>query len=194
MELNPLIWSAILMTLGLGLVVLEVFVPSGGVLGFLSVSALLASIGLAFYQGLEPGLVFLCVAALGVPSVLAIAFKWWPHTPMGRRLLLNIPTEDEVRPDTPLRRTLRQLVGKTGVAKTLMLPSGAVLIDGNTVDALSEGIPIDPGQRVRVIEVRGSRVVVRPIGEDEQDAAQTDDILSRPIESFGLDPFGEASA
>ena len=42
-------------------------------------------------------------------------------------------------PDTPERRTLRQLVGKLGVAKSVMLPSGAVLIDGQTIDALSEG-------------------------------------------------------
>jgi membrane-bound ClpP family serine protease len=86
------------------------------------------------------------------------------------------------------------MVGKTGIAKTLMLPSGAVLVEGFTVDALSEGIPIDPGQRVRVIEVRGNRVVVRPIGDDEPQVVQTDDVLSRPIESFGLDPFEEPSA
>src|SRR5262249_43991186 len=82
------------------------------------------------------------------------------------------------------RRSLRQLQGKLGVAKTVMLPSGAVLIDGQTIDALSEGPPIEAGQRVRVIEVHGNRVVVR-VADDAP--ASTDDVLSQPIESLGLD-------
>ena len=35
--MDPLVWSIILLVVGLLLVMLEVFVPSGGVLGFLSV-------------------------------------------------------------------------------------------------------------------------------------------------------------
>ena len=77
-------------------------------------------------------------------------------------MLLDVPSGDEVLPDSPQRRTLRQLVGKQGVAKTVMLPSGTVIVDGHSIDALSEGMPIEAGQRIRVIEVRGNRVVVRP--------------------------------
>jgi membrane-bound serine protease (ClpP class) len=95
-------------------------------------------------------------------------------------------------PDTPERRTLRQLVGKIGVTKSVMLPSGAVVIDGQTIDALTEGIPIEAGQRVRVIEVRGNRVVVRAAEDDETVA--TDDVRSRPIESLGLDSLEDPLA
>ena len=72
-----------------------------------------------------------------------------------------------------------------------MLPSGAVEIDGQTIDALSEGVPIESGQRVRVIEVRGMRVVVRP-ADDEPPT--TDDVLSQPIDSLGLEPFDDPLA
>ena len=34
--INPLAWAVILMVLGCGLAVLEVFIPSGGVLSFFS--------------------------------------------------------------------------------------------------------------------------------------------------------------
>jgi len=47
---------------------------------------------------------------------------------------------------------------------------------------------------VRVIEVRGSIVVVRPVDEsavDEKPRETQDDVLSRPIESLGLDPFDD---
>lgn len=184
--MDPLIWSAILLSLGVMLVVAEVFLPSGGILGFLSICTLVAAIVMAFYhRGAEMGFIFLAVTAVAVPVALALAFRWWPHTPMGRRLLLDVPTSEEVLPDTELRRTLRQLVGKSGVAKTVMLPSGAVVVDGQTIDALSEGMPIEAGSRVRVIEVRGNRVVVRP--DDRASEPAKDDVLSRPIESLGLD-------
>jgi membrane-bound ClpP family serine protease len=189
---DPLIWSALLLLLGLTLVIVEVFVPSGGILGMLSVGSMVASIALAFYhKGVEVGLIFLIVTSVAVPTALVLAFRYWPHTPMGRRLLLKVPRGDDLLPDTPQRRKLRELVGKLGVAKTLMLPSGAVVVDGRTIDALSEGMAIDAGQQVRVIEVRGSRVVVRPAEGTE---APSDDMLSQPIESLGLDSLEDPLA
>lgn len=190
--MNPLVWSALLLLLGLTLVVVEVFIPSGGILGFLSLGSLMAGIVLAFYHhGAQAGFVVLALTAVAVPTALIFAFRWWPKTPMGRRLLLDVPTSEEVLPDSPQRRTLRQMVGKIGVAKSVMLPSGAVLVDGQTIDALSEGPPIEAGQAVRVIEVRGNRAVVRASDDSPQ---STDDILSQPIESLGLDSLDDPLA
>ena len=117
---------------GLLLAVGEIFIPSVGLLGFLSVASMLAAIGLAFYtHGVGVGLLFLALTAVAGPVTLIAALRVWPKTPMGRRLLLDVPREDEVLPDTPLRRTFRGLVGKVGTANTLMLPSG-VIIDRGT--------------------------------------------------------------
>ncbi|HZZ28715.1 MAG TPA: NfeD family protein [Pirellulales bacterium] len=174
----------------------EIFVPSGGVIGFLSFVSIIAAIVMAFLQsGPTVGIMFLSVACIAVPAVLAAAFRLLPRTPVGRRLLPSIPTAEEVLPDSDDRRRLRQLVGRVGEAKSKMLPSGAVTVDGQTIDAMSEGQPIEPGQAVRVIEVRGTMVVVRPIDPASagdvrgKDAEQADDILSRPIDTLGLDPF-----
>ena len=189
--MTGLSWAILLLICGLVLIVLEVFVPSGGVIGFLSIAALMTAIGMAFYQsGLETGLAFVGVIAVAVPSLLALAFRWWPQTPMGKRLLLGVPDPNELLPDSPMRRTLKELVGHVGTAKSLMLPSGAVEIDGMTLDALSEGLPIEAGQRVRVIEVRANRIVVRPVDKDDT-PTDPGDILSQPLESLGLDPFDE---
>ncbi len=186
--MDPLVWSVLLLFLGLALVCVEVFVPSGGMLGFLSIISFVAGIVLAFYhRGPETGLLFLLATAVAVPAALAVAFRYWPKTPMGRRLLLDVPTSQEVLPDSPQRQRLKQLVGKRGVAKSVMMPSGAIQIEGQTVDALSEGIPIEAGQPVEVIEVHGTRVIVRPLDEDEASTAAGNDVLSQPIESLGLD-------
>jgi membrane-bound ClpP family serine protease len=189
--MDPLVWSILLMALGLLLVGVEMFLPIAGVLGVISVAAILVSISLAFYyRGLEVGFLFVVVAALGVPAVLAAAFRLWPRTPLGKHLLLQVPDPETVLPDSPQRRKQRELVGKTGVAKTLMLPSGAVMIGDDLVDAISEGLPIEAGQPVKVIEVRGGRVVVRRADPNEiQTPSKADDVLSQSIESLGLDPF-----
>lgn len=183
-------WAVLLLIIGLALAIMEVFVPSGGILGFLSLSSIVAAIVVGFMDGRSwIGMTVLSVAVFGLPSVLVFALKVWPSTPMGRRMLLGVPTGDEVMPDIPRQRSLKDLVGRVGYAKSKMLPSGAVSIEGRTIDAVSEGMPIEVRQRVRVIEVHGSRVVVRPLDEDEP--SQDDPDLSRPIDVVLLDPFDE---
>ncbi len=184
------------MLIGLALVMAEIFVPSGGIIGFLSFASIVAAIVMAFVEGgAAVGTGFLLVACVAVPVVLTMAFRFLPHTPMGKRLLPSIPTTAEVMPDSDERRLLRQLVGKHGLARSKMLPSGAVLIDGHTLDAMSEGQPIDAGQPVKVIEVRGNMMIVRLVDAAELTAEKkkqpADDVLSQPIESLGFDPFAD---
>lgn len=190
--MDPIYWSTLFLLLGLLLMLLELFVPSGGILGLLSVLAITSAIGGAFYQrGLETGLIFVLITVVLVPLILITAFKYWPHSPMGRRVLLGVPTEDEVLPRTEQSRTLKALVGKVGVAKSLMLPSGAISIEGLTIDALSDGPAIEPGSYVRVIEVRGNRIIVsqtdQAAGGSPPDDATPSDILNQPLDSLGLD-------
>jgi membrane-bound ClpP family serine protease len=193
--MNPLVWSSLLLAVGLILVVLEVFIPSGGIMGFLSVSAVVAAIVLAFvYRGLEAGLIFLSVAAVGVPTMLVLAFRYWPKTPMGKRLLLEIPSGDDVLPESTQKESLRRLVGKLGNAKTVMLPSGAVVVGERTYDAFSQGMAIAAGERIKVVGVQGHSLVVRPASDEEaaeHSDVRSDDVLSRPIESLGLGGIDE---
>ncbi len=190
--MDPLVWAGLLLLLGLSLVMVEVFVPSGGILGVLSVVAILSAIIMAFtLRGPMAGMTFLSVALFSVPVVLTLAFKWLPETPMGRRLLAALPTSDEVLPDSDERRQLRDLVGKVGRASSVMLPSGAVEVEGLTIDAVSEGMPIEAGQTVRVVSVRGTRVVVRAVSAEPEPAARADDILSQPFDQLGIDPFDD---
>ncbi len=194
--MDPVIWSGLLILVGLLLAVGEIFIPSVGLLGFLSIASMLSGIGLAFYtHGLGVGLMFLALTAVAGPITLIAALRVWPKTPMGRRLLLDVPREDEVLPDTPLKRRLRGLVGKVGTANTLMLPSGVISIEGHSYDAVSEGPPIEPGTPIRVLDVHGNRVLVRPATpDDEPKATAQTDVLSQSIESLGLEPFDDPLA
>jgi len=192
MAIEPWVWSVLLLVLGMGLAALEIFFPSAGVLGFLSACSILAAIILGFREGSSLiGFVILTVAIVGLPTVVVLAFKFWPKTAMGRRMLLNAPTSEDVMPEDPQMSLLKSLVGQIGKTKCKMLPAGAIVIDGRTVDAISEGMPIEADKPVRVLQVRANRVVVRPL-DDEMPSPTADDPLRRPIESIAPDPFDES--
>jgi membrane-bound ClpP family serine protease len=191
--MDPLIWAALLLALGLTLAIIELFVPSAGLLGLLAFGSLIGAIGLAFHRGPWAGVSFLAITVICLPIGLAVAMRWWPYTPVGKKLLLDAPQQDSVLPDTEARRQMKQLIGKIGEAQSLMTPNGAVRIDGRTIDALSAGTVIEPGQHVRVIEVRGNRVLVQAT-EEGLSQVENRDPLSQPIESVGIDPFEEPLA
>jgi membrane-bound ClpP family serine protease len=189
--LDPISMAAVLMLLGCALIVLEVFFPSAGILGFLSAAAFFAAIYFAFQRGGNTGLVFTFAVLVAVPVFLSLSFKILPYTPIGKALLGTLPTDEEVLPSDPRKA----LVGRVGVARSKMLPSGAIEIDGQMIDAVTQGVPIDPGQYVEVVEVRANRVVVRPAAEGQR-PEQTDprDVLSKPLEELGIEGFDEPLA
>jgi membrane-bound ClpP family serine protease len=159
---QTLFWAILLLLLGVGCLVLEMFIPSGGLLGVLAGLSIIGAITLAFMSGPIQGLVMTLFVTLLIPVMLGIAVKFWPETPLGRLILLRRPQgADEVLPQTEAYRTINALIGKRGVAKSLMLPSGVVMVEGKTYDAVSNGLPIDPGQNVRVIAIDTQRLVVR---------------------------------
>ncbi len=190
--LDPLGWAVVLLVLGCGLLVLEVFIPSAGLFGFFAALAVIGSMVEAFRSGTTAGLSFMAIAVFAIPAVVGLAFKYWPKTPMGRAFLGDLPSSDQVKPEDPRRA----LVGKVGVAKSKMLPSGAVLIEGQLIDAVSQGLAIDPGEPVIVVEVRGNRVMVRPARAHEARKAdiRPEDLLSRPIQDFGIDSLEDPLA
>jgi membrane-bound ClpP family serine protease len=182
------LWAILMLVLASGLAVMEIFFPSAGILGFLAVVAMLTAIVMGFYHGPITGMLILLGALAGLPTVIVLGFKYWPKTAMGRRVLLGPPTSDDVLPDAPERERLRGLIGRVGRAKSQMLLSGVVTIDGHNVDAVSESMPVEIGQAVRVVQVRGHGVVVRPIDEEEAATPPVDPLQRTFDDPFDLPP------
>lgn len=186
--MNLWIWALLLLALGTIFALMEVFFPSAGILGFLSAVSLLAAVVMGFYHSPLTGVLILLGAAFGLPTVVILGFKYWPKTAMGRRILLAGPSSEEVLPADPEKDYLKSLVGRTGRAKSKMLLSGVIVVDGRTVDAVSESMPIEIGQAVRVVQVRGRGVVVRPSDETETPVASTDPLKQTYDDPFDLPP------
>ncbi|NQW48543.1 MAG: NfeD family protein [Planctomycetes bacterium] len=160
--MNTLLWVVLMLLVGLGVMVLEVFVPSGGILGFVSIAALVAAIATAFLeQGPVAGLAVVAVVVAAVPVALGLAFRWFPETPLGRRVLPPPPKADDLVPDPGRRQRMRDLVGRSGRAVSELLPWGMVAIDGIEVDALSESGAIEVGVAIEAVAAQGTALVVR---------------------------------
>jgi len=161
--MTALLWVSALLVVGLAVMVLEVFLPSGGILGFLSLTALVAAIATAFLEsGTTAGMIVLAAVTVVVPAVLALAFHWFPETSLGRRVMPPPPDPGDVAPAAGRRRELEKLVGRGGRAVTEMLPWGVVEIDGRRFEAVSEAGPVESGTAVEATGVQGRDLVVAP--------------------------------
>lgn len=166
--MNPTVWPVLLVTLGFILLVAEVFIPSGGILGVVSLGLIVWGIWLAFQGSFIMGAsLLLGVMVLG-PLAIGLAFHFWPRTPMGRRLILRPPSSDDSGGGANEERRLDLLLGLPARAITPLRPSGRVDCDGKTFDCLAESGLIDSGASVVVVGVRSGELVVRETSPPSQ--------------------------
>ncbi len=154
-------WAILLLLIGLVILVLEFLIPSSGVLGVLATMAIIGSIWLGFMYDLRTGTVLLLTAVIVVPILLFGAIKYWPDTPIGRRMLIQPPTDDELRPPEDPHWHLTSLIGKRGRSRTEMLPGGTVEVDGRRFDAVSDSGAIEASTPIIVLRLETNRLVVR---------------------------------
>ncbi|MBL6757497.1 MAG: hypothetical protein ISQ11_13950 [Planctomycetes bacterium] len=142
---------------GLLLVLIEVFVPSGGILGLLAALALIGSMVLAFMEDFTLGFTLLAATAVLVPVIVTYGLRVFPKTPIGRKLTARGFSFEDGR---AVDRRDATLLSKTGVVEADLRPAGMARIDGRRVDVVSRGEPIEKGAPIVVVEVSGNRVIV----------------------------------
>lgn len=194
--MSPLGWTILLFLLGLIFLGLEFFVPSGGALGAMCALSFVAAVIVGFLADRWTGTVVLLAVCVVVPTAIAAAVRWWPDTPVGRLMLIQPPkSSDEVLPETASYRGLKDLVGRHGQARGLMVPSGSVIIDGKSYDAISEGMPIEALQPIVVVSVSTQRLIVRPDYALRADLVEPDPVPAanpnQPLVPDIPDPFAE---
>ncbi|MEM9374376.1 MAG: NfeD family protein [Planctomycetota bacterium] len=148
------------------LIVIEAFVPSGGIIGI--VAAVCAIVGIVILWRVSTiwGVSGLLVSAVLGPMCFAYALKVMPDTAFGRQMLG--PGADEIaeigREERQAERERRlALLDLEGIALTDMRPVGMIEIDGEQHEASAEGGLIDRGSAVRVTDVSGLEIRVRAV-------------------------------
>ena len=132
-----------------------------------SVITFVGSLVLGFKAGDSVGWTVVGIAVVGAPTFFVIAFKIFPKTAIGRHMILGSPSGRS--DDEPVRVRGSDLVGVEGTARSRLRPSGVADIAGRRVDVLTRGEMIEPGTRVKVLEARGNRIVVRAVESPPED-------------------------
>ena len=157
-----------LIILGLILILAEVLIPSGGIISILAVSSFVGGYVFGFGEGVTQGLILVGGSVVLVPVVLAIAFKIFPKTSIGKSMIAQgseLPKEER----QAVVQDEKSLIGQIGITKTQLRPAGTIDISGIAYDVVTEGNIIEPNTKVQIIEVSGNRIVVRSIDHNERE-------------------------
>ena len=160
-----MLWGFLLLAGAIGLLFIEVFVPSGGLLALLAGVAVIGSVLSFFMHSSTTGFVALGLYMVLGPVALWIGFRIWAASPMGRRMVLGVQEQGAA----PTSGSADELVGRTGKTITVLRPVGKVTIDGRRMDAMAETNIIEADTPIVVTEVYDNQVKVRPTDDSPSD-------------------------
>lgn len=162
--MDPIGIAIILLCIGLALLGIEFFIPSGGMIGIISVICIVASIFFAYRGWYETSprafYAFVGFVVMMIPITVVGTLWIMPRTKLGKQVLLEAPTLEDVTPFSEEQAKLEKLIGKPGTTVTMLNPGGMVEVNGERFHCESPGLILDPNSEVEVIAVSGNRLVV----------------------------------
>ncbi|WP_170211300.1 NfeD family protein [Robertmurraya siralis] len=152
--------TLILFVLGIGLIILEFFLPGGvaGIIGFISI---LASLFLATDNVVYMGISLLIAIGVSILASILMIKVFGKKMKIFKKLVLTDSTNTESGYVSNETRT--ELVGLVGQTLTALRPSGTVVVEDERLDVVSEGAFIEKNKNVKIVKVEGARIVVREI-------------------------------
>lgn len=156
--------SVVLFLLGLVMLGVELMVPGFGLPGISGILLVMAGIVLASGDVIG-GLFSLSVAFLIAMGVAVFMVKRGFKSALFQKIVLQTNLTEKRGFSSSTSK--EGLLGKTGVALTILRPTGVVDIDDNRVDVLTLGEFIDKGVQVQVVKVEGSKVFVEVLKMEE---------------------------
>ena len=164
--MEQLTTAIILQAVGIALLVLEIFIPSHGVLSLTGLGCLIAGLYVAFGVSATAGYVSFFIAILLVPTIAVTAVKVFHRTPFGRRISPPNPrlTEADTSFDVA---DIQPLVGSVGRTITPLRPVGTCEFDGRRVECVAEIGLIEANQPIRALRIDGRELVVALYKEEE---------------------------
>ncbi|OXM15610.1 NfeD family protein [Paenibacillus herberti] len=146
--------------MGIILLVLELFVPSFGILGILGAAALGRAIIYSFGDTSTALISMLSALAAAIVIVTLVARRFKERGIWNRFVLReSLTTEEGFLP----AGSKAALLNQEGITITPLRPAGIVDIGGERIDVVTSGEFIDQNTKVRVARVEGTRVIVKEV-------------------------------
>lgn len=152
--------AIVLFTIGIILVVIEMFIPGFGVAGISGTVCLILAVLFAansFFEGL---ILMLGVLAI-VGVLLGIVLNSLSRGKMSKTLVL---TEEQKKEKGYISSDdLNYFIDKEGIAITDLRPSGSADIGGVKLDVVTDGEYILKDTKIKILKVKGNKILVRKI-------------------------------
>lgn len=156
----------ILLIAGIVLVTLEIFViPGFGVAGVAGIALILASLFLSLIGSLpSSGDLFRASYTVGGSLIITAAAGYFVIRSFHKGFFLNkiaLSTVENAKEGYTSASDYSTLTNKKGIAVSTLRPAGIAEIEGKRRDVVTQGEYIEKGTEIIVIEIEGSRIVVR---------------------------------
>ncbi len=151
---------------GIGLLIVEMFIPGFGVGGFLGIASLVAAI-LLRADSFTSALWMLILVLVIVGVILLVFMRSAAKGAISRSpLILNDQLKQEEGFMTT--RDMEYFVGREGITETVLRPAGMANFDGVKLDVVSEGEFIPSNVGVKVLRVEGRRILVKAVAKNNE--------------------------
>ena len=142
---------------GVGLLVLEVFIPGFGICGIsglvlLAVGILMTWLNYGVAAGLGATLIALALAGI----CISLSVRSASHGKLAQSALI---LDEVIQPQENEEK--EALLHREGITMTVLNPAGIAEFDGVRLNVVSEASYMAKGTKVSVIHVEGNRIVVR---------------------------------
>jgi len=157
--------TVLLFMIGLGFIIAEFFVP-GGIVGLIGGALVIISLLFTGESVVHMAYSILIAMAIAIIGMVVLVKFFGKNLHLLSKLILKDATTTEEGYVSNVNRI--ELLGKEGITLTPLRPSGSVIVGNEKLDVVSDGSYIDSDKKVKIIEVEGSRIVVREIKEREE--------------------------
>ncbi|HTV46843.1 MAG TPA: NfeD family protein [Phycisphaerae bacterium] len=141
----------------------ELFVPAHGLLALICAALTIAGVAVCFFISQIVGIFCAIATVICLPVVFYLAIKFYPLTPVGRRVVLGRPDPESTKGFASQQSQLAAMVGQEGVAATVLRPVGTCVFGSQRIACVSESLVIAAGTPVRAMSVSGGQLIVRPL-------------------------------
>ncbi len=164
------VWEILVFLIGLGLLLVEIFLVPG--FGFVGILGIILMIGSIFFSligdfpvvsenEISNALIQLAASLIASIVFLFLLWKFLPGIPAWGRLILS--TSENQSEGFISNPGFTDLVGKRGKALSQLRPAGIALIENKRYDVITEGEFISRDDTVEVIQVIGSKIIVKKV-------------------------------
>ena len=144
--------------MGITLLAIEIFIPSFGVIGIAGLILTMYSV-MDSFASTQMGFLILIVSAIAIILTVTIYVKLGFDRNLFDRFILKNTNSSQRGYNSKNNHSV--LIGKSGVTKTILRPTGRIEVEGNAYDAKSDSDFIGKDREVEVVAIKDGHIIVK---------------------------------